>query len=142
MTQTPLQRRLVRLASAINRKADRLGARGRVSAESLFLIIKAHPRCPYCGNENDPMHGTFDHVVPFDKGGSNLRENIVFCHLSCNRRKFTKSVAEHAEYESLTVFCPVDGKEFRPRWADWKRGFGRYCSRSCSAASRWSSANE
>lgn len=140
MTQSPLQRRLIRLAPAINRKAARLGAQGRVSAESLYLVIKAHPKCPYCGQLNDPMHGTFDHVVPFDRGGTNLRGNIVFCHLSCNRHKFTKSVAEHTQYEALTVTCPVDGKEFRPRWADWNRGLGRFCSRSCSAASRWSSS--
>jgi hypothetical protein len=88
------------------------------------------------------MHGSFDHRVPFDRGGSNLRENITFGHLSCNRNKYTKSPSEHAEYQALTVTCPIDGKEFRPRHADWKRGLGRFCSRSCSAASRWSAANE
>jgi hypothetical protein len=137
MTQTLLQRRLIRLASAINRKAERLNVRGRVSAESLALIIRDYPTCPYCGIEISSMHGTFDHKVPFDKGGSNLRENIVFCCLSCNRKKFTKSISEHEEFLNFTVVCPIDDVVFKPRYADWKRGLGRYCSRSCSAASRW-----
>lgn len=142
MTQSPLQRRLIRLASAINTKAERVGARGRVSAEILFLIIKRHPQCPYCGDDVDPMHGSFDHVIPFDKGGTNLSENIVFGHLSCNRAKFTKSVSEHMEFVKFTITCPIDGVVFKPRYADWKRGLGRYCSRSCSATSRWSEASE
>jgi hypothetical protein len=137
VTQTALQRRLVRLASSINKKAAALGARGRVTAESLYLIIKAYPTCPYCGIKLDPMSGTFDHRVSFDKGGNNLRENIVFCCLSCNRKKFTKSIDEHAEFLNFTITCPIDGTVFKPRYADWVRGLGRFCSRSCSASSRW-----
>lgn len=140
MTQSPLQRRLVRLAGAMNTKAKRLRAPGRVSAESLFLIIQRHPVCPYCGDATDPMHGSFDHVLPFDKGGANDSSNLVFGHLSCNRAKFTKSPAELASYMTLTIVCPVDQTVFRPRYADWIRGLGRYCSRSCSAASRWREA--
>lgn len=137
MTQTPLQRRLVRIAGSMNAKARKLGARGRVTAETLFLIVLRHPVCPYCGDVVDPMHGSFDHVLSFDKGGTNERSNIVFGHLSCNRAKFTKSPEELASYMTLTIVCPVDQTEFRPRYADWIRGLGRYCSRSCSAASRW-----
>lgn len=138
MTQTRLQRRLVRLAASMNAKAFRVGARGRVTAETLVLIAFDYPRCPYCGVEIDPEHGSFDHKVPFDKGGANERSNIVFCCITCNRRKFTKSVSEHEEFLAFTVTCPVDGTIFKPRYADWRRGLGRYCSRSCSAASRWS----
>lgn len=137
MTQTPLQRRLIRLAHSINKKAERLGARGRVTAESLALIALSYPQCPYCGVDIDPMHGSFDHKVPFDKGGSNERSNILFCCMTCQRSKYTKSVDEHAEFLNFTVVCPVDGTVFKPRYADWKRGLGRYCSRSCAAASRW-----
>jgi hypothetical protein len=84
------------------------------------------------------MHGQFDHKVPFDHGGSNTRENLVFCNVTCNRQKFTKSVSEHEEFLNFTVVCPIDGTVFKPRYSDWSRGLGRYCSRSCSAASRWS----
>lgn len=140
MTQTALQRVLIRRAGAINAKAARLRAPGRVTAEMLLLIALEYPNCPYCGVEIDPAHGTFDHRIPFDKGGTNYRDNIVFCCLSCNRKKFTKSISEHEEFLNFTVTCPVDGVVFKPRYADWKRGLGRYCSRSCSASSRWSTA--
>jgi len=137
VTQTDLQRRLIRLAGAINRKAERLGAKGRVSAESLLMIALDYPKCPYCDISISPGHGSYDHKVPFDKGGSNLRENIVFACITCNRRKFTKSVSEHKEFLTFTVTCPIDGTVFKPRYADWTRGLGLYCSRSCSASSRW-----
>ena len=137
MTQSPLQRRLVRIAGAMNAKARRLGATGRVSAESLLLVIQRYQRCPYCGDDVDPMHGSFDHVLAFDRGGPNTSDNLAFGHLSCNRTKFTKDPAEHAAFANLSVTCPVDGTVFRPRYADWIRGLGRYCSRSCSARSRW-----
>ncbi len=137
MTQTPLQRRLIRLATAMNRKAERLHVPGRVTAETLFLVIADYPICPYCGGAVDPMHGSFDHVVSFDRGGANVRSNIVFGHLSCNREKYTKSPEEYERFKLLTIVCPIDGRVFRPRWADYVRGLGRYCSRSCSAASRW-----
>ena len=138
MTQTKLQRLFTRRAGSMNAKAARLGARGRVSAELLYLIARDYPKCPYCGVEISPEHGQFDHKIPFDKGGTNTRDNIVFCCTTCNRRKFTKSVDEHAEFLDFTVTCPIDGTVFKPRYADWTRGLGRYCSRSCSAASRWS----
>ena len=138
MTQTRLQRLYVRRAGSINRKAGRLGARGRVSAESLYIIALRYPTCPYCGVEIDPEHGQFDHKIPFDRGGANTPDNIVFCCTTCNRAKFTKSVSEHEEFLNFTVVCPIDNVVFKPRYSDWIRGLGRYCSRSCSAASRWS----
>lgn len=30
-------------------------------------------------------------------------------------------------------FCPVCGKEFHPRTADIKRGWGKFCSKRCKA---------
>jgi hypothetical protein len=137
MTQTRLQRRLVRLAGSMNSKAARLGARGRVTAETLFLVIRDYPTCPYDGVEISPDHGSFDHKVPFDRGGANERANLVFCCMTCQRRKFTKSVDQHVEFLNFTVVCPIDGTVFKPRYADWVRGLGRYCSRSCSASSRF-----
>jgi len=138
MTQTPLQRRLVRVAASMNAKARRLGARGRVGAETLYLVIRDYPLCPYCGIGIHPDHGQFDHKVPFDKGGTNTRDNLVFCCNPCNRAKFTKSVSEHEEFLHFSVVCPIDETVFKPRYSDWARGLGRFCSRSCSAASRWS----
>lgn len=133
MTQTQLQRRLVRLAGAMNQKALREGVRGRVTAAELAqVILESEGLCNYCGVELPDMEGTFDHVIPYARGGENLKPNIVRSCLRCNREKATKSPEELAAYAALRVVCPVDGVEFRPRWADWKRGFGKYCSRRCA----------
>lgn len=134
MTQSPLQRRLVRLAAAMNAKALRLGARGRVAAWELAqVILRSEDRCNYCGIELDPMEGTFDHVVPYKLGGENLIDNIVRCCNACNRSKgWAKSPEDLVAYANLRVVCPVDGKVFRPRWADWRRGLGKTCSRKCA----------
>jgi len=140
MPQNPLQRRLIRLSSAINRKAERLGAPGRVSAELLYLIALDHPTCPYCGIGVDPGHGSYDHIVSFDKGGTNYRDNITFGCVSCNRAKYTKTPEEHMKYQELEKVCPIDGTIFRPRYADIQRGYGEYCSRRCSAQSRWATS--
>lgn len=132
MTQSALQRRLVRLASAMNQKALLLGATGRVTAEELAQVIEASDGvCAYCGAELPDMEGTFDHVVPYANGGENLTTNIVRACLSCNRTKATKTPEELKAFANLRVTCAC-GKIFRPRWADWKRGYGRACSRSCS----------
>lgn len=137
MAQTKLQRRLVRLANAINTKAARLGAYGRLTAIDLAVIVRDHPRCAYCQIGLEPDQGTFDHVVPFDRGGRNTAENVVRSCLTCNRTKFTKTPEEHAEYLSATVECPIDGTLFRPRWSQLTTGNGRFCSRACAAKSRW-----
>lgn len=133
MTQDRIQRRLVRLAAAMNQKAVRVGVKGLVAAfELMEILVESEGQCAYCGAELDPMEGSFDHVIPYTRGGENRKSNIVRSCLSCNRSKATKSPEELAEWQALQVTCPVDGKVFRPRWADWKRGLGRYCSRACA----------
>jgi len=141
MSQTPLQRRYNRLATAINRKAEALMAYGRVTSIDLAIIARDHRRCAYCGIELEPGQGTFDHVVPFNRGGRNESGNIVRCCYTCNRTKFTKTPDEHAEYMETVVECPICGREFRPRWSQLSAGNGRFCSRSCSARSRWVDAD-
>jgi 5-methylcytosine-specific restriction endonuclease McrA len=137
VTQSREQRRLIRLAHAINKKAERVGATGRITAEQLAAIILIHPACHYCDIGLERGHGTFDHVVPFDRGGANLPGNIVRCCLSCNREKYTKSPAELARFREHEFRCGNCNKSFRPRYADWINGNGRFCSRACSASSRW-----
>lgn len=133
MTQGQLQRLLVRRAAAMNAKAAKLGAKGRVSAADLGqVILESENLCNYCGIEVPPLEGSFDHVIPFDKGGFNGPGNIVRACFTCNRAKHTKSPEELAAYQALRVTCIVCGKEFRPRWADWKRGYGKTCSRVCA----------
>ena len=60
MTQSALQRRLVRLAGAMNAKARRTGVRGRVTAAELAqIIVDAEHLCNYCGVEVPDMEGSF-----------------------------------------------------------------------------------
>lgn len=140
MTQGPEQRRLIRLAHSMNRKARRVGAIGTVVAEDLARIELATKTCRYCRVGLEVGQGSFDHIIPFDKGGANAYHNIARCCMTCQRSKFTKTEEEHAEYAALVKICPIDGKEFRPRHGDWRKGLGRYCSRSCSAKARWGRA--
>lgn len=133
MTQSAAQRRFVRLAGSINAKAARLGRDGRVSADDLATIFVASDRaCAYCGIGIDPLHCSFDHVLPFDRDGQNTMDNIKACCMTCQRGKSTKTPDEYQLARKLTVSCETCGIEFKPRWADWARGFGRTCSRSCS----------
>lgn len=133
MTQTTTQRRLMRTAAAFNSKARRLGAPGRVSAEDLIRIWSAQKGiCYYCPTDLDPLYATFDHRLPFERGGTNTIENLVLSCLTDNRQKFTMTEAEYRDWLGLERICPVDQTKFRPRPADYRRGLGFYCSRKCS----------
>lgn len=134
MTQTKEQRRLIRLAGAMNAKARRLGVVGTISAVELAVKPKS---CFYCGVTLEDGQGTFDHVIPWDRKGTNVSENIVRCCLSCNRRKFTKTPSEFQAHKELTSTCIVCGQTFHPRWAEWMAGRARTCSRSCAGKRRW-----
>jgi len=134
MTQHPEQRRLNRLAASYNKKARKYGVSGYATAVSL---ARKPQRCHYCGIDLEVGQGTFDHVMSFDKGGTNEDENIVRSCLTCNRRKFTKSPAEFEHHQNLVVACSVCGKEYTPRWGEWINGRARVCSRVCSGKKRW-----
>src|SRR4051812_32594604 len=76
--QTPTQRRFSKLAAAINQKATRLSVPGRVTATDLALVyLEAERRCAYCGIDVTPAGVSFDHIVPWAKGGSNHRSNLA-----------------------------------------------------------------
>ncbi len=135
MTQSTAERRFSKLAAAINQKARKLGAPGTVSATDLALVFLAFNRkCAYCGFEISAAGVSFDHVVPFVKGGANTIENLAASCMTCQRGKFTKTPEEWAAARNQVVICEVckDPKGFKPRWADWVRGYGRTCSRKCS----------
>lgn len=133
MKQTPTQRRYVRLAGSVNRKAAGLGLEDRITADDLARIFaKSEGFCPYCGIEIDSMGCSFDHVDPFDLGGSNHVDNIVACCLTCQRSKGRKTVTDYDIARKLFTNCEICGKGFKPRWSDWRRGFGTTCSASCA----------
>lgn len=122
----------MRIASAFNSKARRLGIPGTVSA----IELAAKPRkCAYCGILVDK--GAFDHIIPLAEGGLNISTNIVRCCLDCNRRKFLKTPAEFDEHRQLIVSCLVCGRQYQPRWAEYRAGRAKVCSRSCAGKKRW-----
>jgi len=132
---TTAKRRVQRIASSFNAKARRLHVPGVVSWEMLAALPS---QCEYCGISLDLDHGTWDHEIPFDKGGVNWVYNIVRCCTSCNRAKHTKSRAEYLEHRSMTVVCkrPGCGRSYKPRWAEWQRGMARYCSHQCAGMAK------
>ena len=134
MTQHPEERRLNRLAASYNKKAAQYGVSGVITAVDL---ARKPRRCMYCGISLEVGQGTFDHMIPFDKGGTNEDFNIVRSCLTCNRKKFTKSPAEFAEHQTLVVACEVCGKEYQPRWGEYINGRARVCSRVCAGRKRW-----
>lgn len=137
MTQTPEQRRLIRLASTINTKARRVGAEGEITASDLAEIYLQTRQCFYCRIGLQVGHYSFDHVLPFERGGANWPENIAPSCFTCNRTKFTKTPEELAAFRDLVVKCAVCQTAFHPRYAEWKAGRARVCSRSCAARLRW-----
>lgn len=137
MVQSKEQRRLIRLAASMNKKARRLGAPGLLTAEDLARISIKQKTCRYCAIRLEIGQGSFDHIIAFDRGGANAFHNVTRCCFDCQRSKFTKTEAEYAKHRSLTVTCHVCGTEFKPRWGEWINGRARVCSRRCAARSRW-----
>jgi endogenous inhibitor of DNA gyrase (YacG/DUF329 family) len=129
-----IQRLYDRRALYFNRKAASLGIRGWITPAEMAAMPLS---CFYCHAPLEHRRSEFDHKVPFDRGGWNTIDNIVRCCKKCNGIKFTKLPNEFDEYNRLQVTCPVCGRIFKPRWSDFQNGNGRYCSRRCSAASRW-----
>lgn len=125
-----MKRRLQRIAASFNARARRWRAPGVVSWQQ--LAATADDPCVYCGIDLTIADGTWDHKIAFNEGGTNWFDNIVRCCMTCQRAKFTKTPEEFAAHKRLVVVCPVDGTEFQPRWAEWKRGMAKYCSLSCA----------
>jgi hypothetical protein len=128
------KRRLGRIAAGFNRKARQYHVRGVITAE---MLAQKGDTCAYCPTVMSIMDGTWDHVIPFDKGGTNEPTNIVRCCMDCQRRKFTKTPDQFAEHQSMEAVCGICGKKWKPRYAEAKRGMARYCSLSCAAKARW-----
>lgn len=134
MPQSAEERRLTRLAISYNKKAARLGAGGYITA---IQLARKPLTCHYCGIGLEVGQGTFDHIVPFDRGGSNSDDNIVRCCITCNREKFNKTPEEFRAHQALVVKCEVCERMYKPRWAEYINGRARVCSRSCAGKKRW-----
>lgn len=116
----------------MNKRAAKNGARGTITAELLYSLGNI---CAYCRTELEPMHGSYDHRIALDRGGSNTIDNLVRCCITCQREKFTKTPEEFAEHQATVVTCALPGciVTWQPRFAERQRGMARYCSRSHAA---------
>lgn len=105
----------------------------KLSSDDLAsLWLNAGGTCEYCGIGVSLMTVSFDHEVPLSKGGYHGVGNLKVCCITCQRSKYNRSTKDYLDSRALTVTCPVDGTVFKPRWADWVRGYGRFCSRKCA----------
>ena len=135
--QSAEQRRLIRIAAAMNSKARRLGIQGHISWHELAVIAQVTPECAYCGIGLEQGQGTFDHALALERRGANDTSNIVRCCITCNRSKFTKTPEEFAVAQQLLARCAVCETVYKPRWAEWVNGRARTCSHACAGKLRW-----
>jgi 5-methylcytosine-specific restriction endonuclease McrA len=84
---------------AVNQRGhSKMRAKGRKIINTLTVqewqdILKEHNfKCVYCGKDLFDLFTkpTRDHIIPIDKGGENVKENVVPACRSCNSRKHNK----------------------------------------------------
>jgi len=88
---------LDRYSSAMNTRAKRLKAKGRLTADLLRdRIFESGGCCEWCGVDlvNQPFE--LDHVLSLSHQGQNTSDNLVVSCPDCNRRKSGKHPARFA----------------------------------------------
>jgi len=70
-------------------RARRGGARKmRLNDRQWKKICTETTHCPHCGGEfSDELPPTIDHIVPLNRGGQHVRDNVQALCMSCNSRK-------------------------------------------------------
>lgn len=71
-------------AKNANRRAEKLGAEGRITTADVRAVLHEEAVCAYCRTAE---RLTIDHRVPMAAGGPNVRENLVAACLTCNISK-------------------------------------------------------
>lgn len=71
-------------AWAMNYRAKRMGAAGKVNAKDLSALIRKQKKCQCCGSKNNLV---FDHITSLYKGGDNKIENLQILCNKCNTEK-------------------------------------------------------
>jgi len=56
------------------------------------IILRDNHTCQYCGTKTGPL--TIDHVIPKERGGGDLWDNLVAACPACNRRKGNRTPEE------------------------------------------------
>lgn len=77
--------RYKRMARNLNSRARaRVTGTGNVAGRDLYLLNNRYQgKCAYCGLPGG--NETFDHVLPLAQGGMNKVDNLLPCHLVCNK---------------------------------------------------------
>ena len=90
-------RELERYAAALNARAKRAGAPGRLTAVLLRdRILESGGRCEWCGLRLVNNLFELDHVVSLNQQGLYAPRNLVVACPNCNRRKSQKHPARFA----------------------------------------------
>jgi len=108
-----VSKRIAQYHKTTNGKAVRKASRARrrstnydyVSADTMKEVMSASDNiCPYCGNLFTDGH--IDHIVPVSKGGTNEKNNLVYCCATCNHRKHSKSLEEFMSQTGRLALIP------------------------------------
>ena len=97
------ERRAVHVIAGHNR---RVSSGPKITPE---IVAELHAEyggmCPYC--QKMIVRGHIDHIRPVNNGGTNARENLVYCCAECNWQKRDKSLLEFLLYrcELARVAC-------------------------------------
>ncbi len=84
-------------AAALNARAGRAGAAGRLTASGLRdRILESGGRCEWCAVDLWRRDFELDHIVSLKRGGANRAANLVVACPDCNRRKSQKHPARFA----------------------------------------------
>ena len=94
----------------MSRKTRTYSNGGKISeAVKLELVAKQGDSCNFCGEENlaETRKISFDHIVPFDRGGSGDIKNLQILCRSCNSIKGTRTQKEFEDYMRKRKELPV-----------------------------------
>ena len=88
---------LEKYAAALNSRAGRAGATGRLTADNLReRILESGGRCEWCDIDLVNSEFELDHILSLKQGGANTAANLVVSCPDCNRRKGQKHPARFA----------------------------------------------
>lgn len=80
-----------------------------ISKEEIKQRLIIYDLCKYCG-DSDKLDISIDHDIPLARGGQNVRENLQFICLTCNRMKGTMT---GEEFEGLLNYLEKQSDEMQ-----------------------------
>jgi CRISPR/Cas system Type II protein with McrA/HNH and RuvC-like nuclease domain len=93
------------------RRAKKLGVKNHLNTLDILRLLNASRwECVYCGRKmivSSTCSGgaTFDHIIPFCRGGANMINNVVPCCRRCNESKGSKTLLNWIDEQELDLDC-------------------------------------